>query len=319
MKSNQAVAKQPKRPFSWKRFGRKVINQRYLLLLCIPAILIVGIFHYGAIYGIVVAFKDYSPKWGITGSPWLDPWYKNIELFFQNKASWTLLKNTFVLGFTNMLFNFPAPIIFALLLNELRNGPFKRTVQTISYIPHFITVVVVVGMLNEFASKDGLFNMITGLFGAEPVVFTNGPDYFLPMYIGSSLWQGVGYGSIIYLSALSNVDPTLYDVASIDGANRWQKCWNIAWPTIRPTTTILLIMQAGNVFAADFQKVLLMQNDTNRAAVDVIQSYVYREGILGARFEYTTAVNLFLSVISFIVVFAANQVTRVLDRDNSLW
>ena len=180
-------------------------------------------------------------------------------------------------------------------------------------------MVVVVGMLNEFASKDGLFNMITGLFGAEPVVFTNGPDYFLPMYIGSSLWQGVGYGSIIYLSALSNVDPTLYDVASIDGANRWQKCWNIAWPTIRPTTTILLIMQAGNVFAADFQKVLLMQNDTNRAAVDVIQSYVYREGILGARFEYTTAVNLFLSVISFIVVFAANQVTRVLDRDNSLW
>ena len=319
MRSKSAAAIQPKRPFSWKRFGRKVYNQRYLLLLCIPAILIVGIFHYGSIYGITIAFKNYKPRLGIGGSPWLDPWYKNIQMFFQNTASWTLLKNTFVLGFTNMLFNFPAPIIFALLLNELRNGPFKRTVQTISYIPHFITIVVVVGILNNFGAKDGLFNMIGGLFGMEPIVFTNGPDYFLPMYVGSSLWQGVGYGSIIYLSALSNVDPTLYDVASIDGANRWHKVWNIAWPTIRPTTTILLIMQAGNVFAADFQKVILMQNDTNRRAVDVIQSYVYREGIQGSRFEYTTAVNLFLSVISFIVVFAANKVTQILDRENSLW
>ena len=319
MKSKSAAAVQPKKPFSWKRFGRKVINQRYLFLLCIPAILIVGIFHYGAIYGIVVAFKDYSPRLGITGSPWLDPWYENIQLFFQNTASWTLLKNTFVLGFVNMLFGFPFPIILALLLNELKNPIFKRTVQTISYIPHFITIVVVVGMINDFAAMDGIFNKITGLFGAEPIVYTNGPDYFLALYVGSSLWQNIGYGSIIYLSALSNVDPTLYDVASIDGANRWQKCWNIAWPTIRPTTTILLIMQAGNVFAADAQKVILMQNDTNRAAVDVIRSYVYREGIQGARFEYTTAVNLFLSVISFIVVFAANQVTRVLDRENSLW
>lgn len=317
MKNRYAVAPSGKDRFSTLR--QKIYNQRQLLLLCVPAIIVIGIFSYGPIYGVLIAFKDYKASLGVTASPWEDPLFKNFILFFKNPKSLELLKNTVVLGVTTMLFSFPAPIIFAMLLNELKNGIFKKTVQTISYIPHFITVVVVVGMIYNFSSIDGIFNVIGGWFGAEPKALTNGSEHFLLLYVGSALWQGVGYSSIIYLSAIAGVDPTLYDVANIDGANRWHKMKIITWPTIRPTTVILLIMNMGNVLGADFQKVILMQNDTNRSAVDVISSYVYREGILGARFEYTTAVNLFLSVISFVLVFAANKVTQKIDSENSLW
>jgi putative aldouronate transport system permease protein len=174
-------------------------------------------------------------------------------------------------------------------------------------------------MINNFGVFDGLFNQIRGLFGAKPVNMIEGTKYFYLLYIGSGIWQGFGWSAIIYIAALSNVDPTLYDVATIDGANRWQKCWNIAWPTIMPTTTILLIMSSGGILNTDFQKILLMQNDTNRSSIDVISSYVYREGILGARFEYTTAVNLMMSVVSFIMVMTVNKIVQKINADNSLF
>ncbi len=253
------------------------------------------------------------------GSEWLDPLLTNFIRFFKNVNSMQIIWNTVKLGVLMLLFTFPAPIIFALLLNELKGRGYKRVVQTISYIPHFISVVVICSMLNGFGSTTGLFNNIREFLGMARVDMNAGSQYFLWQYVGSAVWQGVGWGSIIYLAALTNVDTTLYDVANIDGANRWQKIKNIAWPTIRPTTTILLIMNVGTVLNADFTKVLLMQNDTNRSALDVISTFVYQKGIVEGQFSYSTAVNLFLSLVCFILVFGANMATRKLDPENSLW
>lgn len=298
---------------------KKLYNQRQLLLLALPGVLLVFIFKYIPIYGILISFKDYSAAKGVWGSEWLDPLWENFTRFFKNVNSGQIIWNTFKVGAMTLLFTFPTPIIFALLLNELKGKWYKKTVQTISYLPHFISVVVICSMLNGFGSTTGLFNDIREFFGLARVDMNSGGTYFLLEYVGSAVWQGVGWGSIIYLAALSNVDTTLYDVANIDGANRWQKMKNIAWPTIRPTTTILLIMNVGTVMNADFTKILLMQNDTNRSQLDTISTFVYQKGIVEGQFSYSTAVNLFLSVICFILVFGTNAITRKLDPDNSLW
>jgi putative aldouronate transport system permease protein len=297
----------------------KLSRQKALLLLCIPAVVLTIIFKYGSIYGILIAFKDYKTSKGIWGSEWLDPIYKNFMTFFRNPASMKLIWNTVRIGIATMLFSFPAPIIFALFLNEVKGRNYRRLVQTVSYIPHFISVIVVVGMLNNFGAIDGLFNSLRGFIGLDPVNMNEGTKYFLQMFVGSHIWQTFGWSSIIYIAALSNVDPTLYDVASIDGANRWQKMANIAWPTILPTTTIMLIINMGGMLNSDYQKILLMQNDTNRSAIDVISSFVFREGIQGARFEYTTAVNLMLSVVAFGLVIMTNKIAQKLNSENSLW
>jgi putative aldouronate transport system permease protein len=300
-------------------FFRLLYKQRELLLLCLPALALIIIFKYGSMYGILIAFKNYRTSRGIWGSEWLDPFYRNFVTFFRNPVSLKLIWNTVRIGVLTMLFNFPAPIIFAILLNELRGILFKKVVQTISYIPHFISVVVVVGMLNSFGSIDGLFNIMRQFIRLPAVNMNEGIRYFFPMFIGSQIWQTFGWSAIIYTAALSNVDPTLYDVAGIDGANRWHKIWHIAWPTILPTTTIMLIMSMGNVLNSDYQKILLMQNDTNRSSIDVISSFVFREGIQGARFEYTTAVNLMLSVVGFFLVVVTNRIVRKINSENSLW
>ena len=289
------------------------------MLLSLPAVILVFVFKYIPIYGVLIAFKDYNPANGVWGSEWLDPIWSNFIRFFKNVNSVQIIWNTVKVGVLMLVFTFPAPIIFALLLNELKGKGYKRVVQTISYIPHFISVVVICSMLNGFGSTTGLFNDLRELLGMARVDMNSGSDFFLIQYIGSAVWQGIGWGSIIYLAALSNVDTTLYDVANIDGANRWQKIKNIAWPTIRPTTTILLIMNVGTVLNADFTKILLMQNDTNRSALDVISTFVYQKGIIEGQFSYSTAVNLFLSVVCFILVFGANMITRKLDPENSLW
>ncbi len=301
------------------RYMKLLWKQRVLIALIIPAVAVVIIFKYFPMYGIMIAFKNYKPKAGITGSPWLDPLFKNFIRFFRNTNSWPTIWNTLKVGVMTMIFTFPAPIIFALLLNEVRGKIFKRSVQTISYIPHFISIVVICSMLNGFGSLDGLFNIIREFFGMEAVDMNNGSAYFLAEYIGSAIWQGIGWGSIIYLSALSNVDTSLYDVANIDGANRWQKIKAIAWPAILPTTTVLLIMNVGNVMGADFTKILLMQNDTNRSQLEVISTFVYHQGIEQGNFEYSTAVNLFVSVVCFILVFGTNLIVRRIDSENSLW
>ncbi len=301
------------------RFIRLTWKQKELLILSLPALVLIALFKYYPMYGVLIALKNYKTKMGIWGSPWEDPLFHNFIRFFNYVDCGNLIMNTIKIGIITMLFTFPAPIIFALLLNELRGKFFKRAVQTVSYIPYFISVVVIAGMLNSFGSAEGLFNVIRQFFGLAQVNMNSGDKYFLLMYVGSAVWHGVGWGSIIYLAALSNVDTTLYDVANIDGANRWQKIKNIAWPTILPTTTILLIMNVGNVLQSDYTKVLLMQNDTNRSLIDVIGTYVYRVGVLQGEFEYATAVNLFVSIASLILVYSSNAITRKLNPENSLW
>ena len=300
-------------------FWKQLYRQRQLVFLALTAIILIFIFKYIPIYGILIGFKDYSAAKGVWGSEWLDPLWKNFVTFFKNVNSSKIIWNTFKVGAMTLLFTFPTPIIFALLLNELKGKWYKKTVQTISYIPHFISIVVICSMLNGFGSTTGLFNDIREFFGMARVNMNSGSAYFLLEYVGSAVWQGVGWGSIIYLAALSNIDTTLYDVANIDGANRWQKIKNIAWPTIKPTATILLIMNVGTVLNMDFTKILLMQNDTNRSALDVISTFVYQKGIVEGQFSYSTAVNLFLSVVCFALVFGTNMIVRKMNPENSLW
>lgn len=284
--------------------------------MALPGFLIVFIFNYIPIYGILIAFKNYNVVKGVMGSPWVG--LKYFKMFLSNPMAFRLLKNTFLLGLYSLLWGFPAPIILALLINEIRNTIFKRFVQTISYIPHFISIVVIVGMLSEFTAVDGIFNKIITLFGGHPFPMMSHSELFRTLFIGSGIWQSVGWGTIIYLAAITGVDPTLYDVADIDGANRWHKMLNITWPAIRPTTTILLILSLGGIMGADYQKVMLMYNSNVMDVADVIGTYVYREGIVGARFEYTTAIGLFLSVICFVFVYCGNLISKKVS-ENSLW
>ncbi len=313
-KWNEAVA-----PASINSFWKQLYRQRQLVLLALPAVILVFIFKYIPIYGILISFKDFNAAKGVWGSEWLNPLWKNFTTFFKNVNSQKIIWNTFKVGMMTLLFTFPTPIIFALLLNELKGKWYKKTVQTVSYIPHFISIVVICSMLNGFGSMTGMFNDVREFLGMARVNMNSGSAYFLWEYVGSAVWQGVGWGSIIYLAALSNVDTSLYDVANIDGANRWQKIIHIAWPTIKPTATIILIMNVGTVLNMDFTKILLMQNDTNRSALDVISTFVYQKGIVEGKFSYSTAVNLFLSAVCFALVFSTNMIVRKMDPENSLW
>ncbi|MFC5464862.1 ABC transporter permease [Lederbergia graminis] len=281
---------------------------RYLYLMVLPGFLTVLIFNYFPMYGILIAFKDFSAVQGIWDSEWVGLKYFNT--FFNDPMALRVLKNTLLLGLYSLLWAFPAPIILALLFNELRNKTFKRIVQTVSYMPHFISVVIVAGLITMYTAREGLINKITGLFGIEPILFLLESDWFRTIFISSGIWQGVGFGCIIYLAAMSGIDTTLYDVADIDGAGRWKKVVHITWPSIRPTTIILLIFAMGGILGTDFQKVILLYNPQTYEVADVIGSYVYRQGILGAQYAYTTAVGLFMSVVSFIILYITNWVSR---------
>jgi putative aldouronate transport system permease protein len=287
-------------PLIWK--------QRYLYLMVLPGFLVVLIFNYFPMYGITIAFKNFNASEGIIGSPWVG--FKYFTAFFHDPLAFRVLKNTLLLGLYTLLWSFPAPIILALLLNELRNRHFKKIVQTVSYFPHFISVVIVAGLLKDFLSRDGLVNHYITQLGGNPIMFLLEPGYFRTIFISSGIWQGIGFGSILYLAALSGIDPTLYDVAEVDGANRWKKALHITWPSIRPTTVILLIFSLGGILGTDFQKIILLYSPETYSVADVIGSYVYRQGILGARYEYTTAIGLFMSIISFVILYISNWVSR---------
>ncbi|ACT02822.1 ABC transporter permease [Paenibacillus sp. JDR-2] len=296
----------------WSRINR----HRYLYLMVLPGFLTVLIFNYFPMYGILIAFKKYSVVKGIMDSPWVG--FKYFNTFFHDPLAFRVLKNTLLLGLYTLFWSFPAPIILALLFNELRNKRFKKIAQTVSYFPHFISVVIVAGMIKEFAARDGLFNDIISFFGGSPVMFLLEPGYFRTIFISSGIWQGVGFGTIIYLAALSGIDPTLYDVAEVDGANRWKKIVHITWPSLRSTTVILLIFAVGGILGSDFQKIILLYSPETYSVADVIGSYVYRQGILGAQYEYTTAIGLFMSVISFVILYLTNWISRKVS-DTSLF
>jgi putative aldouronate transport system permease protein len=238
---------------------------------------------------------------------------KYFARFFSSPYVFRLLKNTFLLGIFNLLFSFPLPIIFALLLDQLYIKKYKKVVQTISYMPHFISVVVVVGVIKELFAYTGSVNDVIEVFGGERITFLVNNEWFRPLYIGSGIWQGLGWGSIIYLAALTNVDPQLIEASIVDGANRFQRVWHISLPAILPTISIMLIFAISGIMGNNFQKILLLYNSSIYEVADVINTYVYREGIMGGQYEYTTAIGLLMNLVGLFLISAANYASRKLS------
>jgi putative aldouronate transport system permease protein len=297
-------------------FRTKLWQQKYMLLMILPGFLLVFIFNYMPMYGVLMAFEDYSFSRGILGSKWVG--LKHFITFFGNPMAFRVVKNTLAMGVYSLLWSFPAPVVFALLLNEIRSARFKKLVQTVSYFPYFISTVIVAGMLLEFCARDGMINQLRMAIGLNPITFLLDPKYFRTIFIASGIWQTTGYGTIIYLAAISNIDPTLYDVASLDGANRFQKMRHITLPAMMPTVTILLIFAVSGILGSDFQKIMLLYTPQTYPVADVIGTYTYREGILGAKFEYSTAIGLFNSLVSFILLSIANFISKRAS-ETSLW
>lgn len=295
---------------------RRMLSCKTLYLMLLPAFVITLIFNYLPIGGIIIAFKRYSPGKGIWGSKWVG--MKWFIQFFENPYAGRLIRNTLVLGITSFLVTFPAPILLALLFNELRNEKFKRVAQSVSYLPHFISTVIIVGMLKDFTSQYGLINNMIAALGGERIIFFTRSEWFRPLYILSGLWQGIGWGTIIYLAALSGVSPVLYEAAVLDGATRFQKIWYITLPAMLPTMTTLFILSIPGFINVDSEKILLMYSTSTYETADVIGTYVYREGIESANYSYSTAISLALSCVSFVMLFVTNWTSKKLS-DNSLW
>ena len=291
------------------------INKEVYFLL-IPVVIFYIIFCYMPMYGALIAFKDYAPKLGVTGSPWVG--FKHFEMFFQSPSFLTVLWNTLRISLYSLLLEFPAPIILAMLINELRSSKFAKVVQTATYLPHFISLIVVCGMVKDFTRDTGIITQLLGFFGVPDVSLLGYPQYFLPIYIGSNIWQGVGWSSIIYLAALTGVDPQLYEAAKIDGANKWQQTIHVTLVGIMPTVITMLILRMGSILSVGYEKIILLYNDATLEVADVISSYVYRKGILEQSWSFSTAVNLFNSVVNLIFLLITNKISSRVN-ETSLW
>ena len=287
-----------------------------LYILAIPVIIYFLLFAYKPMYGALIAFKDFSPGRGFSRSPWVG--FAHFIRFFNSPYFYRLLRNTFLISFYGLIFGFPAPIILALLLNEVRHSPFKRTIQTITYLPHFISLIVICGMIVDFSLSTGLFNDIIKFFGGQRFPLLQQPSLYRPIYITSDIWQHVGWGTIIYLSALSAIDPQLYEAAMIDGAGRFRQLFAITLPSIAPTIVILLILRIGQLLSVGYEKTLLLYNPATYETADIISTYVYRVGLLEQNWSYSTAIGLFNSAINFFLLIMANMISRRVS-ETSLW
>jgi len=300
--------------FGW--LGRDLARNRTVYLLALPMVLYYLLFHYQPMYGAIIAFKDFAPGRGIWGSPWVG--LEHFQGFFRSIYFVRVVRNTLLLSVLNLAFGFPAPILLALLLNEIRNRAFKRTVQTVSYLPHFVSIMVICGMIIDFTARDGLVNDIIAFFGGSRVTMLLKQELFRPLYVSTEIWQRVGWQSIIYLAALTAVDPQLYEAATIDGAGRLRQTWSITLPGLLPTIVIMLILRIGQMMNIGFEKIILLYNPTIYETSDVISSYVYRKGLLDFSFSFSTAVGLFDSAINFGLLISANALSRRIN-ETSLW
>lgn len=296
---------------------RQILQNWQLYLFILPAFLYFLIFHYVPMYGVQIAFKDFIPALGIWGSEWVG--FEHFTRFFNSYYFWDLVKNTLGISIYELLVGFPLPIILALALNEAKDGLYKRTVQTVTYAPHFISVVVMSGMIIAFLSPTtGLINHVIQLFGFEPISFMSDPKWFKSVYVLSGVWQSTGWGTIIYLAALAGVDTQHHEAAIVDGASRFQRIWHINIPAIVPTMIILLIMNVGNILAMGFEKILLLQNPLNLESSNVIATFVYKAGLLDAQYSFASAVGLFNAVINAILLIAVNHIAKK-TSETSLW
>ncbi len=313
----QAKKKRAEKKESWQtRFLKAIKKHKYIYLMMLPVVAYYLIFHFAPMYGMVIAFKDYSVGKGIMGSPWVG--LENFRTFFDSYYFWRLLKNTLAINILNILIGFPFPVIFALLLNELRSERFKKSIQTFTYLPHFISVTVLCGMILDFFSTNGIINDLLTVFGMERIPFFTLPEWFRTIYIGTDIWSGFGWGSIIYLAALAGVDVSLYEAATIDGAGRFKKMLHVTIPGIMPTVVIMFILKFGHMMSLGAQKILLLYNPKIYETADVISTFVYRQGLAGAQYSYTTAVDTFSAIINVILLVSINQISRKVS-ETSLW
>lgn len=285
-------------------------------IMALPVLIYFIIFHYIPMGGVAMAFQNYSIRKGILGSEWVG--FAQFIKFFQSQYFTRTLVNTLLISFYGLIFSFPFPIIFALCLNEVRNKRFKKITQTISYLPYFISVVVVVAILNDFCKADGVLTKLAAALGDTGGALISRPEWFRTLYIGSNMWQHLGYNSIIFISALAAIDPELYEAAVIDGAGRWKQTLYITLPGIASTIVILLILRLGQIMSVGYEKIILMYGPATYETADVISSYVYRVGIKDSDYSYSTAINLFNSVINFLILFIANTFSKKIS-ETSLW
>ena len=303
-----------------KDFKKKLradwVRNRSLYVLVLPVVMFYILFNYKPIYGAIIAFQDYVPRLGISGSEWVG--LANFKRFFSDIYFGRLMKNTLLLSVYDILFGFPAPIILALLLNEIHNKFFKNVTQTITYLPHFISMIVVCGMLTDFSLSTGLFNDIIEFFGGERHPLLQDPKLYRTIYVASGIWQQVGWGTIIYLSALAGVDSPLYEAAEIDGATKWKQTLHVTLPGIAPTIITMFILKIGKLMSMGYEKTILLYNPSTFETADIISSYVYRIGLLEQDWSYSTAIGLFNSVINFVLLILANKLSKKFS-ETSLW
>lgn len=305
------------RPRLRERVRKTWRRNKLLWLLFLPCLLYYLIFKYLPMFGLVITFKDYNLFKGIWASNWVG--FKYYRMFLENPDFLLLMKNTFLLGLYRLVFGFPAPILLAILLNEVRKVSFKRLVQTVSYLPHFISNVIVASMVIMFLSPTGgLINNLLGGLGIGPVNFMNEPGFFRIIYVLSEIWQHIGWETIIYLAALTAIDPQLYEAAEMDGAGRLRRIWHITLPGISPAIVITLILNIGQVLEIGFEKVFLMQNPAIYETADIISTYVYRVGMQQGNFSYGASIDLFMGIISLVFIYSANWISRRIS-ETSLW
>lgn len=288
-------------------------------ILVLPVIAFYILFRYKPMYGILIAFKDFAPLKGILGSDWApNHGLQHFIDFFGSYYFKRVLKNTIVISLSTIVFGFPMPIIFALLLNEIKSSKFKRLTQTVSYLPHFISIVVVASLIHIFTGKDGVITSILTKFGVDNVAMLSKPQYFVPIYVLSGIWQELGWGAIIYLAALSGIDQAQYEAAKIDGANRWEQIIHVTLPGIAPTIIIMLLLRIGTIMNVGYEKIILLYNAGIYDTSDVISTFVYRKGLIDTQWSYSAAVGLFNSVINFAIVFIFNKISKKVT-ETSLW
>lgn len=301
----------------WKGIARDFRKNKQTYLLALPMILLLGIFSYAPMYGVVIAFQDFSVKKGVMASPWVG--LKHFELFFSSPYFSRILGNTLSISIKSLLFGFWPPILLALLLNEVRAEWFKRTIQTLSYLPHFVATVVVVSFIKLFTGPSGVIPMMAqSLFGIQLGDLMGNAKYFQAIVVISGIWQGIGFSSIIYIAAISGVDPQLYEAAVIDGAGRFRQAVHVTLPAILPAISILLILAVGGIMNVGSEKILLMYSPLTYETGDVISTYVYRSGLEEGKFSFSTAVGLFNTIVNLILLTGANWITRRLS-EYSLW
>ena len=308
MQNPTAAAAAPARATRRKRLWNDIRQAKTYYLMMLPALIYVLIFCYQPMYGLQIAFKDYKGVYGIVGSPWVG--LTHFISFFKGYYFWRLMKNTLILSLYSMLVSFPFPILLALLLNEV-TPKIRKVSQTILYAPHFISTVVLVGMINVmFSPSIGIVNHAIAALGGDQIYFLAQPGVFRHMYVWSGVWQGTGWGAVIYIAALAGVSPELHEAATIDGASRLQRVIHINLPSILPTIMILLIMRIGSLVNVGYEKVYLLQNDLNQEVSEVISTYVYKRGILNTSYSFTSAVGLFNNLINVALLLLANAFSR---------